>query len=458
VSFNTVQALINETACVHKPRAEKGACARPRPGATQGGCCFDGARNTLLPIADAVHIVHGPISCAGSSWDNRGSRSSGPDTYRIGMTTDMSDMDVIMGRGEAKLAAAIKHAIETYRPPAVFIYATCVPAMQGDDLEKIARNAEAEFGVPVIAVDAAGFYGNKNLGNKIAGDTIFKRVIGTAEPDPVTNAPDGMTVHDVNLIGEWNVGGEFWNVAPLFDELGLRVLCTFSGDARFREVRTMHRAQADMVVCSKAMIHVARKMEETWGIPFFEGSFYGVADTSAALRGFARLLNDADLTRRTEALIAREEAVVEAALVDVRTRLKGKRALVFSGGYKSWSIVSALRDLGLEVTATGTEKSTEEDKARIRDLMGPGALMISNNDQTALISSFRSLHADVLIAGDRYIYPTLKSRIPFLDVDHVRRVGYAGYRGAIEFARDLDRAIRCPVWATVAEPAPWDGR
>ena len=35
-----------------------------------------------------------------------------------------------------------------------------------------------------------------------------------------------------------------------------------------------------MMVCSKAMINVARKMEERYGIPFFEGSFYGIGDMS----------------------------------------------------------------------------------------------------------------------------------------------------------------------------------
>jgi len=49
----------------------------PQPGATAGGCSFDGAQIALLPIADVAHIVHGPIACAGSSWDNRGTRSSG---------------------------------------------------------------------------------------------------------------------------------------------------------------------------------------------------------------------------------------------------------------------------------------------------------------------------------------------------------------------------------------------
>ena len=80
---------MNEPACAQNDKSKSG-CAKPQPGATQGGCCFDGARNALLPIADAAHIVHGPIGCAGSSWDNRGTRSSGVDTFRIGMTTDLS--------------------------------------------------------------------------------------------------------------------------------------------------------------------------------------------------------------------------------------------------------------------------------------------------------------------------------------------------------------------------------
>lgn len=451
-----VAAMLDEPACSHNKKSKSG-CARPQPGGTQGGCAFDGARNALLPIADVAHIVHGPIGCAGSSWDARGTRSSGPNLYRIGMTTDLSDVDVIMGRGEKRLFHGIKQAIDTYHPAAVFVYSTCVPALHGDDIEAVAKAATARWGIPVIPVDSAGFYGNKNLGNRIAGDVVFRYIIGTREPDPVPAAaqrPDIQT-HDINLIGEWNVGGEFWNVAPLFDRLGLRILCTLSGDSRYREIQTMHRAAANMVVCSKAMLHVARKLEENYGTPYFEGSFYGVADTSEALRGFARLLNDDALTARTEAVIAEEEAAVEAALAPLRERLAGRRVLIFTGGYKSWSIVSAMQDLGMTVVATGTEKSTEEDKARILALMGPDARMIADNDQTALLQTFHECHADILIAGDRYIYPTLKSRIPFLDIDHVRDIGYAGYVGMIELARQVAAAIDSPVWAQVRRPAPW---
>jgi nitrogenase molybdenum-cofactor synthesis protein NifE len=449
-----IQALLDEPACEHNKK-EKSGCAKPKPGATAGGCSFDGAQIALLPIADVAHIVHGPIACAGSSWDNRGARSSGPTLYRIGMTTDLSEADVVMGRGEKRLFHAIKQAIDDYHPAAVFVYSTCVTALIGDDMEAVCKAAEARWGVPVVPVDCAGFYGTKNLGNRIAGDSVYKYVIGSREPEAAAPRADGIPTYDVNLIGEYNIAGEFWNVAPLFDELGLRILCSLSGDSRFREVQTMHRARANMVVCAKALLNVARKLQDTWETPYFEGSFYGVADTSQAFRDFARLLGDPDLTARTEALIAREEARTNAQLEPWRERLRGKRVLLYTGGVKSWSIVSALQDLGMTVVATGTKKSTEEDKARIREIMGPDTRMIDDGSPKALLGAYHDLKADILIAGGRNLYTALKARIPFLDINQEREFGYAGYSGMNELAKQLALSINSPVWSAVRKPAPW---
>ena len=98
---------------------------------------------------------------------------------------------------------------------------------------------------------------------------------------------------------------------PLLDELGIRILACISGDGRYREVAYSHRARAAMMVCSKAMINVARKMEERYGIPYFEGSFYGIGEMSDSLREIAGCLCErgapGELTQRTEAVIAREE-------------------------------------------------------------------------------------------------------------------------------------------------------
>jgi len=451
-----IAALLDEPACSHNKKSKSG-CAKPKPGATAGGCAFDGAQIALLPIADVAHIVHGSIACAGSSWDNRGTRSSGSNLFRIGMTTDLTEQDVVMGRGEKRLFHSIKQAIETYHPPAVFVYNTCVPALMGDDFEAVCRSAEKKWNVPVVPVDAAGFYGSKNLGNRIAGEAMLKHVVGTREPSPLPDAATkkGFKIHNINLAGEYNIAGEFWHVLPLFDELGIRVLCTLSGDARFHEVQTMHRAEVNMMVCSKAMINVARNLQERYQIPWFEGSFYGITDTSKALRDIARLIGDPDLSERTEALIEREEKKINLLLEPWRKRLTGKRVLLFTGGVKSWSVISAMHDLGMVVVATGTKKSTEEDKARIRDLMGDETKMIESGGPKELLGIVKEYKADILIAGGRSMYTALKARLPFLDINQERDFGYAGYDGMLELVRQLALTIESPVWEAVRRPKPW---
>ena len=450
-----INALMAEPACANPQ--DKPGCAKPKPGASAGGCAFDGAHISLLPIADVAHIVHGPIACAGNSWDNRGTRSSGPKLYRLGLTTDLSEQDIIMGHSAERLSLAIKQAIDDYRPAAVFVYNTCVPAMVGEDLEAICQAAAARWDTPVVPVDAAGFYGIKNLGNRIAGEVMCQHVIGTREPDPLPAElrRDGITVHPINLIGEYNIAGEFWHILPLFDELGLQIRGSLSGDARFAEVQTMHRAEASMVVCARALLNVARELEKTYGIPWFEGSFYGVRDMSEALREFARLLNDPDLSVRTETLIAREEARLEAALAPWRERLRGKRVLLYTGGVKSWSVIAALQDLGMEVVATGTRKSTAADKGRIRALMGNHASMIDEGNPRKLLDIVHAEQVDILIAGGRNMYTALKARLPFLHINQEREYAYAGYQGLLELARQLALTLESPIWPQVRSQPPW---
>ncbi|MBF0436802.1 MAG: nitrogenase iron-molybdenum cofactor biosynthesis protein NifE [Magnetococcales bacterium] len=454
-----VAALLDEPACEHngtKDR-EKPVCTRLKPGATAGGCSFDGAMITLFPITDVAHIVHGSIACAGSSWDGRGAASTGPSLYRLGLTTDMTEQDIIMGRGEKRLLHGIKQVVERYAPKAVFVYQTCIPALTGDNIEAICQAAEEHFGLPVVPVDAAGFYGSKNLGNRIAGDTMVRRVIGAREPEPL---PDdghraGMIIHDINLVGEFNIAGEFWNVLPLLDELGLRVLCTLAGDARFQEVQTMHRAEVTMLVCSKALINVARLLEEHYAIPWFEGSFYGIRDTSLALRDLARLIADPDLMTRTETLIQREEMAIGKRLAPFKARLQGRKVLLYTGGVKSWSVVSALQDLGMVVVATGTRKSTEQDKARIRKLLGEEAIMIDEGNAEVLLGLARKQGAELLIAGGRNMYTALKGRLPFLDINQEREHAYAGYRGMVTLAEQVIATLESPIWPLVRNAAPW---
>ncbi len=456
---NTVQQVFNEPACGKNQgkddKARKKGCTRAlQPGAAAGGCAFDGAKIALAPITDVAHLVHGPIACEGNSWDNRGAKSSGPLLYRTGFTTDINETDVVFG-GEKRLFRAIKEILAKYDPPAVFVYQTCVTALIGDDIEALCKAASVKFGKPIIPVNAPGFVGSKNLGNKLAGEALLEYVIGTKEPEYTTP-------YDINIIGEYNLAGELWQVKPLLAELGIRVLACISGDARYHEVASAHRARAAMMVCSKAMINVARKMEERYDIPFFEGSFYGVSDMSEALREIARLLiargAPADLSGRVETLVAREEARAWARLSAYRPRLQGKRALLITGGVKSWSVVAALQEIGIEIVGTSVKKSTKEDKERIKKIMGDEAHMIEDMTPREMYGVLKDARADIMLSGGRSQFVALKAKVPWLDINQERHHAYAGYDGMVALVGEIDKALTNPIWGQVRRPAPWDAK
>ena len=448
-----INELLTQPGCEHNHKKEgKGknkACQQQaQPGAAQGGCAFDGASIALVPITDVAHLVHGPIACSGNSWGSRGSLSSGPMIYKMGFTTDLSENDIIFG-GEKKLYKAIHDVKERYSPAAIFVYLTCVTALIGDDLDAVCRAASEKFDIPVVPVSSPGFVGSKNLGNRIGGEALLEHVVGTREPEYTTP-------YDINLIGEYNIAGEMWGMLPLLEKLGIRVLAKITGDARYNEVACAHRAKLNVMICSKALINMAHKMEERYGIPYIEESIYGIEDMNRLLRDIAAKLGDTDLQARVETLIQEETNKLDLALTPYRQRLKGKRVVLYTGGVKSWSIISAAKDLGIDVVATSTKKSTEEDKARIKNLLGKDGIMMQKGNAQELLRVIAKTKADMLIAGGRNQYTALKARIPFLDINQERHHPYAGYLGMIEMAKELDEALHSPIWEQVRRESPWD--
>jgi nitrogenase molybdenum-cofactor synthesis protein NifE len=439
---------------------EKGApkfCRKSEPGeGAERSCAYDGARVVLMPITDVIHLVHGPIACAGNSWDNRGARSSGSQLYRRGFTTEMAENDVIFG-GEKKLYRAILDLAGRYpEAKAMFVYATCVTAMTGDDIEAVCKAASDRVPMPVIPVNTPGFIGDKNIGNRLAGEVLYKYVIGTAEPPVLGEYP-------INLIGEYNIAGDLWGMQPLFDRLGIQILSCISGDSRFEELRHAHRARLNVIICSKSLTNLAKKMQKNHGIPYLEESFYGMTDTAKALREIARELDNAVnglekrvMQDRVEALIEEEEAKCRERIAPYRARLEGKRSVLFTGGVKTWSMVNALRELGVEVLAAGTQNSTLEDFYRMKALMSEDAKIIEDTSTAGLLGIMREKAPDLIVAGGKTKFLALKTRTPFLDINHGRSHPYAGYEGMVTFARQLDLTVNNPIWPALNAPAPWD--
>lgn len=450
VNRSKIKELMNESACSHSKDKKPGAgCDMPKPGMAAGGCAFDGAQISLFPYADAVHLVHGPQTCLGASWETRETLSSykGRDHTVMGFTTGITTNDVIFG-GDKRLDSSLDYIMKNYNPEAIFVYSTCVTAMVGDDIDMTCKLSAKKHGIPIVPVHAPGFVGGKNLGSRLAGEAVLEHLIGTKEPEFTTP-------YDINLIGDYNVTGDMWQYLPLFEKIGIRVLSSLSGDGRVGSIRSAHRAKLNVIVCAKSLITLCRKMQENYGIPWVSVSFYGKRDTSFAIMEIVNALGDEALIQKAKEVIAEYEAQLEEKLLPYKKLFAGKKAVLNTGGNKAWSIASGLQDLGIEVVATSIRKSTADDIEKAKEYLGEnGILMKAPASEQAKVIDERG--ADILLAGGRSLYTAIKKKISFIDVNQEKKVSYGGYEGLLNLAEDLKYAFANPVFKNVAQKAPWE--
>ena len=442
-----IAELLNEPACAHNKK-EKSGCARPKPGATAGGCSFDGAQIALLPIADVAHIVHGPIACEGNGWDNRGSKSSGPMIYRTGFTTDISENDIIYG-GEKKLYKAIREVIEKYDPPAVFVYQTCVTALIGDDIEAVSKKSAKEINKPVIPVRCEGFRGvSQSLGHHIANDAIRDWVLGNRDESTFESTP-----YDVTIIGDYNIGGDAWATRTILEDMGLRVIAQWSGDGTIAEMELTPKVKLNLLHCYRSMNYISRHMEEKYGIPWMEYNFFGPTKIEESLRKIAAFFDD-KIKEGAEKVIARYKAEYQPVIDKYRPRLEGKRVMLYIGGLRPRHVIGAYEDLGMEVVGTGYEFGHNDDYDRTLKEMGEATLIYDDVTGYEFEEFVKRVKPDLIGSGVKEKYIFQKMGVPFRQMHSWDYSGpYHGYDGFAIFARDMDMTINNPCWKKL--PPPW---
>ena len=143
----------------------------------------------------------------------------------------------------------------------------------------------------------------------------------------------------------------------------------------------------------------------------------------------------------TEALIAVEEARAWERIRAYKQRLTGKKVLLITGGVKSWSVVSALQEAGLEVVGTSTKKSTKEDKEKIKEIMGDDAHMIDDMTPREMYAMLSEARADIMLSGGRSQFVALKARMPWMDINQERHHAFAGYEGMVTMIAEIDKAL-----------------
>ena len=263
-------------------------------------CAYAGCKGVVIgPIKDMVHIVHGPIGCGYYAWGVRRNKAHSDDPtdnyINYCVSTDMQESDIVFG-GEKKLAKVIDEVMDIFKPKAITLCATCPVGLIGDDMGAVAKAAEEKYGVQVLSFSCEGYKGvSQSAGHHIANNILMEKVIGTSPED---KAP---AKFPINLLGEYNIGGDGWEVERILTEIGYHVVCVMTGDGSYDDIKKAHTAELNLVQCHRSINYVAEMLEVKYGTPWLKVNFIGVQATCETLRNMALYFNDEELTKNTEA-------------------------------------------------------------------------------------------------------------------------------------------------------------
>lgn len=475
---------------------------------TQRGCTYAGCKGVVLgPTRDIVNITHGPIGCGFYSWLTRRNqtRPHGPEDHNF-MTycfsTDMQDEQIIFG-GEKKLRQAIEEAYHLFKPKAISIFATCPVGLIGDDIHSVAKEMKEKLGVNVFAFSCEGYKGvSQSAGHHIANNGIFTHVVGL---DDTVKEGD----FKINMLGEYNIGGDAFEIERLFEDCGITLISTFSGNSSYDYFANSHTADLNLIMCHRSINYVAEMMETKFGISWIKVNFIGAEATAKSLRKIARFFDDPNLIERVEEVIAREMPGVQKVAEEVKARCLGKRAMLFVGGSRAHHYQDLFREIGMTTIAAGYEfahrddyegrrvlphlkvdadsrnieelhvepdpnrynpRLSQEDLARIdqagiklseyEGMMGEmhnGSLVIDDISQFETEKLIEIYRPDIICAGIKEKYAIQKSGVPMKQLHSYDSGGpYAGFQGALNFYREIDRMVNSKVWKYLK--APWQER
>ncbi len=499
------QIMINEA--MENTTPEIVANVRTIPGIiTMRGCTYAGCKGVIMgPTSDIVNLVHGPIGCSFYAWLTRRNQTDGindTDANYISycMSTDMQDSDIIFG-GEKKLAAAIQEAYDLFHPKAISVFATCPVGLIGDDIHQVSKKMREKFGdCNVFAFSCEGYKGvSQSAGHHIANNGIFTHVVGTSETEKTDK-------FKINLLGEYNIGGDGFEIDRIFQKCGITNISTFSGNATYDKFASSNQADLSCVMCHRSINYVADMLETKYGIPWIKVNFIGAAATAKSLRKIAQYFGDAELTARVEEVISEEMVPVQEAIKDVFPRTQGKTAMIFVGGSRAHHYQELFKEMGMKTISAGYEfghrddyegrevipnlkvdadsrnieeikvepdpvlykprKTAEEIAALEKDGlefksydglnpdMNPDTLVIDDLNQYEAEKLVELMKPDLFCAGIKEKYSIQKLGVPMKQLHSYDSGGpYAGFKGAVNFYAEIDRLVNSKIWSYMK--APW---
>jgi nitrogenase molybdenum-iron protein alpha chain len=422
---------------------------KSRPGVmTVRGCAYAGAKGVVWgPVKDQVTVSHGPIGCGQYSWWSRRNYYNGQtgiDTFgTMHITTDYQERDIVYG-GDKNLYAALTELKELFPlAKSMGLLSECPVGLIGDDIEAVSKKVSAETGIPIVPVRCEGFRGvSQSLGHHIANDTIRDHILGKGKFEK-------STPYDVALIGDYNIGGDAWASRKMLEELGLRVIAQWTGDASINEIGITNRSKLNLIHCYRSMNYICRHMEEQYGIPWVEFNFFGPTKIYQSLRKIASYFDDR-IRENAEKMIEKYKPIMDEVVAHFRPRLEGKKVMLYVGGLRPRHTIGAYEDLGMEVVASGYEFGHNDDYKRTYPVIKEGAVIMDDATLYELEEFTRRLRPDMVGSGIKEKYSYHKMGVPFRQMHSWDYSGpYHGFDGFPVFARDMDMTVNSPTWNLV---------
>jgi nitrogenase molybdenum-cofactor synthesis protein NifE len=293
----------------------------------------------------------------------------------------------------------------------------------------------------VLPVHSEGFKGTKRDGYRAACEALLK-LVGTG-------STEGISPVSVNILGDFNLAGEVWMIRDYYEKMGIQVVATITGDGRVDDIRRAHGAALNLVQCSGSMMHLAKTMHEERGIPFRKVSYFGIEDMAQALYDTAQFFAGAapGIVERTAELVRQEIAVIMPQIAQYRKKLEGRKAAVYVGGaFKAFSLVRALRLLGMDTVMVGSQTGLAEDYEELRQLCDEGTIIADDSNPLELCSFLQEKEVDLFIGGVKERPIAYKLGVGFCDHNHERKEPLAGFTGMLNFAREVYNTVASPVW------------
>jgi nitrogenase molybdenum-iron protein alpha chain len=420
------------------------------------GCQLSLAMGMVGSIPEAIAIFHGPVGCGSTNLGFAGlvkefqlQRGNTDSIGQVWFSTNLSESDVVNG-SEDKLAAVIKEADRRFRPQAIFIAKTCVPAIIGDDIDLVVDKVKDQVSAKLIPLHCEGFRSRfPATAYDIVYHGILRNLMEDEEnlPEPVLeNAAADIAYEErkkrtVNLLNVGSMG----RVDELALELEANILPCYTPPGRFVKAKD---AALSVSICSTHDDYFVEHLKELYGVPFVLNTIpIGTDNTRRWLLEIADFFN---IREKAERFIAIEEAEVFKALEPYRKLFKGKRVFVSTGEIRAGAQAEMLeRDLGMEVVGIRSHHYDQFGEYVFEHFKGRNdvTINVAASQPYEQVNLLARLKPDLFLGHVGSNVWAGKQGIPVLPIFGPVQ-SYMGYKGVFEVAYRLKRLVRNPAFFT----------